>query len=295
VTAIEIVTPDGQHLRTHHEAHAELFWALRGGGGSFGIVTAIEFDLFRLSEVYGGWLIFPIERSSEVLQAWREWTKTAPNEVTSVGRILQLPPIPEIPEPLRGKSIVVVEAAYQGSEPDGIELMRPLRELGPVMDTFAMMPAAALTRLHQDPEDPSPASGDGALLAELPPEAVDGLAEAAVGSSLLSVELRHIGGALATEAPGSGATASLAGEYVMFAVGITMTPEMAEAVEADVSRVKDALQPWDAGYAYFNFSEMSGEGDEQFPADTYSRLQEVKALYDADEMIVSNHPIRPAR
>ncbi len=298
VTAIEVVTYDGQHLRTHHEAHAELFWALRGGGGSFGIVTAIEFDLFRLTEVYGGWLIFPIERSSEVLHAWREWTQTVPNEVTSVGRILQLPPLPQIPEPLRGRSIVVIEAAYQGSEADGIELMRPLRELGPEIDTFAMMPASALTRLHQDPEDPSPGIGDGALIAELPAEALDALVDVAgpdAGSSLLSVELRHIGGALATEAPGSGAVASLAGEYVMFAVGMAMTPEMGEAVEADVSRVKEALQPWDAGHAYFNFSEMSGEGDEQFPADTYSRLQEVKALYDADEMIVSNHPIRPAR
>jgi FAD/FMN-containing dehydrogenase len=298
VTAIEIVTPDGQHLRADHEAHAELFWALRGGGGSFGIVTAIEFDLYRLSEVYGGWLIFPIERSSEVLHAWREWTHTAPNEVTSVGRILQLPPIPEIPEPLRGRSIVVVEAAYQGSEAAGIELMRPLRELGPEIDTFAVMPATALTRLHQDPEDPSPAVGDGALVAELPAEALDALIDAAgpdSGSSLLSVELRHVGGAMATEAPGSGALATLDGEYVMFAVGIAMTPEMGAAAAADVNRVRAALEPWDAGHGYFNFSESDGEGDEQFPAHTYIRLQEVKAIYDPTEMIVSNHPIKPAR
>ena len=179
VTAIEVVTYDGQHLRTHHEADAELFWALRGGGGSFGIVTAIEFGLFRLTEVYGGWLMFPIERAAEVLHAWREWTQTVPNEVTRSGRILQLPPLPQIPEPLRGRSIVVIEAAYQGSEADGIELMRPLRELGPEIDTFAMMPASALTRLHQDPEDPSPGIGDGALIAELPAEALDALVDVA--------------------------------------------------------------------------------------------------------------------
>jgi hypothetical protein len=161
-----------------------------------------------------------------------------------------------------------------------------------------VMPATALTRLHQDPEDPSPAVGDGALVAELPAEALDALIDAAgpdSGSSLLSVELRHVGGAMATEAPGSGALATLDGEYVMFAVGIAMTPEMGAAAAADVNRVRAALEPWDAGHGYFNFSESDGEGDEQFPAHTYVRLQEVKAIYDPTEMIVSNHPIKPAR
>jgi FAD/FMN-containing dehydrogenase len=292
------VTATGRFVRADHETEAELFWAIRGGGGSFGVVTAIEFDLYPLREVYAGWLIFPIERSSEVLHAWREWTQTVPDGVTSVGRILRLPPLPDIPEPLRGRSIVVIEAAYQGTRAEGDELISSLRHLGPEIDTFAMMPASALTRLHQDPEDPVPAVGNGSLLAEGPAEAIDAFVDAAgpdSGSSLLSAELRHIGGALARRVPGSGAIASLDGEYAMFAVGMAMTPEMAAVTEGDVRRVQRALEPWAAGHNYFNYSELEGDGDEQFDPETYRLLQEVKDRYDADELIVSNHPIRPAQ
>ena len=108
---------------------------MRGGGGSFGIVTAIEFALYPVAEVYAGLLFFPFERSAEILNAWREWVENTPREVTSAGRLMQFPPVPAIPEPLRGQSFVVVEAAYIGSEEDGAELLQPLRELGPVMDT----------------------------------------------------------------------------------------------------------------------------------------------------------------
>ena len=112
VTAIELVTADGKLRRVDHENEAELFWALRGGGGNFGIVTALEVQLFELREVYAGALFFPLERSSEVLQAWLEWTRTVPEELTSVGRILQFPPIPEVPEHLRGRSFALVEAVF---------------------------------------------------------------------------------------------------------------------------------------------------------------------------------------
>jgi UDP-N-acetylenolpyruvoylglucosamine reductase len=297
VTAVEIVTADGRLHRVDHETEPELFWALRGGGGSYGVVTAIEFDLYPMTEIYAGWLIFPIERSSEVLHAWREWTQTVPDEVTSVGRILRLPPLPDIPEPLRGRQIVVIEAAYQGSQAEGDALIAPLRELGPEMDTFGVMPAAGLVRLHQDPEDPVPGSGDGSLLASGPADAIDAFVEAAgpgSGCTLLSAELRHIGAAVGRRVPGSGA-ARLDGEYAMFAVGMALTPEMGEATAADVRRIQAALKPWRAAYNYFNFSESGGEGEEQFDSETYALLQEVKERFDADEMIVSNHPIRPAR
>jgi FAD/FMN-containing dehydrogenase len=295
VTAIELVTADGRLHRIDHETEPELFWAIRGGGGSFGIVTAIEFDLYPMTEIYAGWLIFPIERSAEVLHAWREWTQTVPDTVTSVGRILRLPPFEDIPEPLRGRQLVVIEAAYQGTQAEGDALIAPLRELGAEMDTFAVMPASQLVRLHQDPEDPVPGAGDGSMLAEGPAEAIDAFIETAgpdSGSTLLSAELRHIGGAIARRVPGSGA-ARLDGEYVMFAVGIAMTPEMHAAAEADVRRIQSALEPWSM-HNYFNFSEMPGDGEEQFDSDTYALLQEVKERFDADELIVANHPIRPA-
>src|SRR6185503_11828786 len=149
------------------ENEHELFWALRGGGGSFGIVTSIEIALLPIEEVYAGVLFFPMERGAEVLHAWRRWVDDVPEEVMSIGRFLQFPPIPNIPEPLRGKSFVVVEATYIGDEESGAELLRPLRELGPVMDTFAMIPVEQLQELHMDPPAPVPGHGDGMLLNDL--------------------------------------------------------------------------------------------------------------------------------
>ena len=179
VLAIELVTADGRLRRVDHEHDAELFWALRGGGGNFGVVTAIEFQLYAIPEIYAGVLFFPWERSSEVLHAWNEWRQTVPDEVTSVGRILQFPPLPELPEELRGQQFAVVEAAYIGDEASGAELLAPLRALGPAMDTFAMVPPVGLAELHMDPPDPLPYTGEGMMLSELPAKAIDAFVAAA--------------------------------------------------------------------------------------------------------------------
>ena len=164
IMAVELVNAEGEVVRADAENEHELFWALRGGGGSFGIVTAIEFALLPIEEVYAGVLFFPIERGAEVLQAWRRWVEDVPEELMSIGRFLQFPPIPNIPEPLRGNSFVVVEAIYIGDEEAGAELLRPLRELGPAMDTLATIPVERLQELHMDPPGPVPGHGDGMLL-----------------------------------------------------------------------------------------------------------------------------------
>ena len=198
VTAIEGVTASGDSFRTDRDNEPDLFWALRGGGGSFAIVTAIEFNLFPLEEVYAGILWFPVERAAEILKVWRAWTDDLPDEMTSVGRILQFPPIPEIPEPVRGKSFVVVEAIWLGEPAEGARLLEPLRGLGPIMDTVAPMPVAELSRLHMDPEGPAPGVGDGGMLSDVDDELIDAFVERVVGTPILSAELRHLGGAVAT-------------------------------------------------------------------------------------------------
>src|SRR5205823_5583506 len=205
VTAVELVTADGRFVRADRENEPDLFWAVRGGGGSFGVVTALEFRLYPLTEVYAGVLFWPVERATEVLNAWREWIETVPDELTSVGRILQLPPLPDIPEPLRGRSFVVVETIYAGGEEEGVALNAPLRALEPELDTVAIVPMEALSHLHMDPEFPVPGAGEGMLLEELDPEAIDALVDSAVGSSLLSVEVRHLGGAVGRPSPLHGA------------------------------------------------------------------------------------------
>jgi FAD/FMN-containing dehydrogenase len=296
VKAIQIVTADGRLKVVDRDHDADLFWALRGGGGSFGIVTAIELELYPVSQVYAGMLAFPWERSREVLKAWREWTRTVPDEVTSLGRILQIPDMPEVPEPMRGAQIVVVEVAYLGDEASGAELLAPLRELGPAIDTFAMISPQGLLQLHMDPPQPVPGAGDGAQLDVLPAEAIDALVDAAgpgSGSPLLSVEIRHLGGALGRARDGHGALSVLEGDFAMFAVGFAPTPDVAAAVELHVDVVKDSVAEWDAGRRYLNFSERPFDTRNAYPAGAYRRLQAVKTLVDPDDLFQSNHPIKP--
>ena len=149
VTAVELVTADGERVRADRDHHPELFWAVRGGGGSFGVVTAIEMELFPITHLYAGAMFWPQERAHEVLETWRQWTQQElPEEIISVGRVMNLPPLPDVPEPLRGRSFVVVEAMYIGDEGRGAELIAPLRDLGPEIDTFATIPAPALSHVH---------------------------------------------------------------------------------------------------------------------------------------------------
>jgi FAD/FMN-containing dehydrogenase len=297
VEAVELVTADGRLVRANADHEPALFWALRGGGGSFGIVTALEFRLYPIAEVYAGALFFPIERASEVLHAWREWVQDVPDEVTSVGRVLRFPPIPDIPEPLRGRDFALVEATYVGDEESGAELIAPLRALGPELDTFATIPAARLNKLHMDPEQPVPGIGDGMLLESLSADALDEWLTA-VGpnsqSPLLSVELRHMGGALRRAPRGAGALGAFDAAFALFAVGVPTDPEVAAAVERAVHRLQVAMAPWAAEKRYLNFTERPVHAGDLFADDAYRRLQLVKAAYDPDDVFRANHPIPPA-
>ena len=298
VVSVEIVTADGAIRRIDAETDPDLFWAVRGGGGSFGAVTAIEFALFPVAEVYAGVMLWPIERAAEILHAWREWTADMPDDMTTVGRLLQLPPIPDIPEPLRGRSFVGVQAFYLGAEAEGAELVSPMRALGPEIDTVATIPAAALQHVHMDPEHPVPGLGDGMLLDDLPAAGIDALVAAAgpgSGSPLLSVEVRRLGGALATPAPGGGAVSHLDADFVVFGVGIAMSPEQGAAVSAHVGVVREALAPWEADTGYLNFAERDIPGDNLFGPYAHHRLRTVKSAYDPADLFRSNHPVAPAR
>src|SRR5688500_325193 len=114
VTAFELVTAEGTLVRADHEHHADLFWALRGGGGNFGVVTAIEFAVHQVDELYAGALFFPFDRASEVLHAWSALQGGLPDELMSWASLLHFPPIPDVPAFARGRSFAVVMAAFLG-------------------------------------------------------------------------------------------------------------------------------------------------------------------------------------
>jgi FAD binding domain len=297
VIAAELVTPDGDLVRADADHEPDLFWAVRGGGG-IGVVTALEMRLYPVGELYAGGLFFPIARAAEVLHAWRAWTDPVPDEVSSQGRLVRLPPAPQLPEPLRGRAFVKVEAAYLGDAGTGAELTQPLRRLGPELDTFATIPPPALSQLHMDPDQPVPFQGAGAFLSDLPAAAIDalvGLAGPDADTLLASVEVGHMGAALAHPAPSGGAQPSIDANYLLTAVGAIPAPGLAGPVRAHVQAVKDALGPWHAGYDYYNFAETPAAASAVLPPASYRRLQQIKAAYDPGQAIISAHPVWPAR
>ncbi len=229
---------DGTIVRTDAEHDPELLWALRGGGGSFGVVTALEFSLFDIPTAYAGMMIFDIGRAAEVLRRWAAWAAAAPDEVTTSFRILHLPPLPELPPFLSGRSVVVIDGAVLAPDDAADRMLAELRALRPEMDTFLRVPAAALTRLHMDPEGSGSGFGGSAMLTELPETGIDAFL-GAVGdrstTSLMMAELRQLGGALARPAAGGGAVSHLDGQFLAFGTGMVFNPEMALRVGADVA------------------------------------------------------------
>jgi FAD/FMN-containing dehydrogenase len=293
VTAIELVDAKGEQLRVDADNDPDLFWALRGGGGSFGVVTALEFDLLPLAEIYAGALFFPAERASEILHAWHDWTGDVGEETTSVARLMNFPPIPEIPEPFRGQSFAVIEVIHCGDVAGGEDLVAPLRALGPIMDTVATVPPAGITDLHMDPPEPSPYAGASALTGELPPAAIDALLEAVgsgSGSQLVSVELRHCGGAFSRAPEGAGALATLPGSFLAFGVGIVPVPEAMAPTQGWLGAFRAAVEPYGAGN-YLNFCDDPIDLETAFGAETVARLREVKDRYDPENLFHSNHPV----
>jgi hypothetical protein len=216
----------------------------------------------------------------------------------SCGRLLQLPPLPELPPALRGQAFAAVELAHQGPLAELASLIEPLRRLTPVLDTVGEVPAAGLSGLHMDPPAPTPARSNGLVLQELPTAAIDALVSCAgpgSGSPLLSVELRHLGGALARRPPGAGAVGHLDGAALMYAVGVTPDRATAAQVEMHVELIERSLRPWAAGVQYANLDERPTGGRERFhDRDTLGRLQTIKARTDPSGLFTSGHPLTPA-
>ncbi len=217
--------------------------------------------------------------------------------MTTVGRYLQLPPLPEIPEPVRGKSFVVVEAIHLGDPAQADELLEPMRALGPVNDTIATIPMPELSHLHLDPEQPVPGTGDGVTLARLPASAVDGARSSMPEPAPARRCSRSRSATSVASSHGRGRDTVLwrrsTPSYVLYAVGITPTREAAEAVSAHLDRLLPALQPWTARQRYLNLTETRDEQGAFWSEAAYHRLRRIKAAVDPEDLIRSNHPVPP--
>lgn len=293
--AVELVTADGEARTVDAENELDLFWALRGGGGDYGVVTALQVNLVPLADVYAGALLFPAEVGADGVRAYRDWAAGVSEDVTSIVRFLRPPDIPDVPEFLRGKAVLTIDAACIGDQAAGEATIAPLREIGePILDTFGQIPPPGLCKIHMDPENPVPGLGHHRALRELSDEAIDafvGVAGPDSGTPLLLTELRQLGGALGRPDPDGGALSHLDADWVMYGVGMVMNPEMGEAVGAGLDRMHEAMDPWGADGGYFNFADRPCDTDAILPPEVCVRLADVKRKWDPDGRLFGNHAV----
>lgn len=294
LVAVELVDADGTIRRADAEHDADLFWAVRGGGGSFGVVTAIELRMFDFTTAYGGMLFWDVTHAEDVLRTWSAWAVDAPDEVTTAFRILRLPPLPEVPEIVRGRDLVVIDGAVLADDETARQILAPLRALEPEVDTFGRVDTRELVRLHMDPEGPTPVASSTAILHSLPEDAISTVLDAVgpgVDTGLDLFELRQLGGALGRPHPGGGATSHFEGRFLVLALGMAMTPEMGARAHAESHALTGALGPHANGRNYLNFAETPVDVSSFYSPDALRRLTEVRAAVDPLGRFVGNHPV----
>ncbi|MGW0072778.1 FAD-binding oxidoreductase [Streptosporangium sandarakinum] len=291
VRAFEVVDVEGRRGTVTADSDAELFWALRGGGGDFALVTAIEFDLHPAPALYGGRVMWPVERAPEVLAAFREITEDAPEELTVWFQLLNLPPLPELPEFLRGRSVVTVDTTFLGEEGEARALLRRLDKIdGSIMDSRGMLPVAELGGICAEPTAPSYSLARGELLTALD-DAVAGALLAEPTAPLAVVQLRHLGGALARPAEGGGACGHLAEPYTLGLIGVVPAPELVPAVADRQEAIVARLARYVSGRKPFTYLGKGERAAAAFPDDALARLRDVKRARDPRGVFRSNHPV----
>lgn len=300
VRELDIVTADGEFRTTAPDREPELFWAARGGKGNVGVVTSMTLDLVPVTRLYGGGIYVDAVHAADVLHAYREWTADAPDELSSSVALLRLPPLDVIPEPLRGRFVVHLRIAYLGTAADGAKLVAPLRDAAPILvDTVTEMPYADVARIHQDPVDPGPYHERSGALRELTKSTVDTILDVAgPGTDYpgVSVELRHLGGALARTPDRPNAIPYREAAFSVFTVGIATGESVAPLRDAQRGLL-DALSPWRLGGPFLSFlgpaEATPHEVEAAFDADTYRRLRTAKTHYDPHNLFRRNHNIPP--
>ncbi|MFC6081784.1 FAD-binding oxidoreductase [Sphaerisporangium aureirubrum] len=293
VRAVELVTADGEHRRVDAASDPALFWALRGGGGGFGVVTAVEIDLFPVAKVVTGAAYWPAEHAGRLLAAWLAWAPDAPREASTSLRVFNLPPVPEVPPVLAGRPMVCVDGAVlsvgedaTAAEQAAAELLGPLRSVAePVMDSWATTTLAGVLEAHMEPGDPLPIVGDHMLLGEL---GADGAAAflrllgEGSGSPLLVAGLRQLGGALADSHPSGGALDHLDARYAYSGAGMPMPPTTVEEIREHCAKVRAGLAPWDTGRTVPSFVEEIGQPQRHLDDDQIAAADRVRARVDPD-------------
>lgn len=284
VRRVELVTADGRIRSVTADSDPELFWAVRGGQARFGIVTELEIDLVPVPEYAGGALFFTGAAVERVLRAFPDWSRSLPEEVSTSVALLRMPPVDAVPPPLRGTVSLALRFGLAGPASRAASLLAPVRALAePVLDTVGPMPYAAVDAIHMDPTEPMPAVTRGALLAELPDDAVTALLAVAgpgVETPLAMAELRLMGGALARPAAVPNAVAGREGAWSLMAVA-PAPPPLADVAPAVTAGVVAALGPWSTATSLLNFV-GAGDAELAWTPEVRERLDRLQREVDPD-------------
>ncbi len=300
VTAVELVTPDGRIRHVDADTEPDLFWAVRGAKHSFGVVTALTFGLVPVARLAGGALMFDVRAAGPLLRAWAAWTPTADDRTSTSVAILRLPPLPSVPEPLRGRAVVTLRVAHLGTVDEARALIAPLVAVAgaPIVDSLRDMPFAEVGTIASEPTDPGPAWDKGTLLSRLDDDLVDlitGFVGEGVQTPLAVVELRHAGGALGREPLVPNAVGGRDAAFTFNAVGVLL-PQLREAVPAAGEALLAAVRPWGTGGTQANLLGWASDPVEirsAWPAATYRRLARLKAAWDPQDVFRTGHVVRP--
>ncbi|MCI4061235.1 FAD-dependent oxidoreductase [Micromonospora sp. R77] len=304
VRAVELVTADGEFRRVDVDHDPELFRALRGGGGGFGVVTAVELALFPVAAVVTGAAFWSADHAAGLLAAWRRWTRDAPHRATTSLRVMNLPAIDGvIPPALSAGPVVCVDGAVLAGTDDDLpaarraadDLLGPLRAVAPpIQDSWATGGPLAVLEAHLDPADPVPLVGDHLLLRELD-EAGEAAFLTAVGpgsgSPLINAELRQLGGALAVPGPGGGVLDHLPARYAYVSGGMPFGPVTAADIRRHCASVRRALTPWDTGRTAPTFVETVDQPQGHLDAAGVAAVDRVRARVDPDGLF--RHDVAP--
>lgn len=298
VSAVEIVTADGRLRRICAESEPELFWAVRGGKGNFGIVTALEIELVPVDALYAGGIFFAGDDAPALLHRFRQWAPMLPERVSTSIALMRMPPMEELPPPLRGQTVVHLRFAYAGTdEAEAERLLAPMKAAGQiVLGYVGPIRTTEMDSIHMDPVDPMPAWEKGMLLSDLTEETVDALLAAAgpqLDIPLIMLEIRLMGGALARPAAVPNAVAGRTGAYAVYVIGPGI-PELAQVVPAVGGGVLTALAPWRNEETMVNFlGDVTGPDEvaAAYSPATAQRLRAVKTAVDPGGIFSFGHAI----
>jgi FAD/FMN-containing dehydrogenase len=293
-----VVTAAGDLLTASPTENQDLFWAIRGGGGNFGIITEFEFRLAPVGQVLGGALLLPATR--EVIRGYLDYVATAPDDLTTITNLMLAPPAPFVPEDRVGEPILMILPVWTGSMEDGEAAMAPLRALAePVADLVSPIPYPAMYEFTAPAAAPHAASVRSMYANELSDDVIDSLLDAIrnASSPMNLIQLRGLGGAMARVSDAETAFAHRDKRYLVLIVGIWLdASEDGTPHRVWTEAIWEKIRPEGEG-VYVNFLEAEGEDRvrDAYPSATYARLAEVKRKYDPTNLFRFNQNIRTER